>query len=101
MTSSTRRNTQEGSPCRPRDSNKQLLVRRGPGLAAGGEAALCNLLVQVLAREPSAKGGSVICNLRRKICCLRWHSVMWMCLKSWRKSLALWTDARLLVVQQI
>ena len=86
---------------------QQLLVRRGPGLAAGG--ALWNLLVQrigalrsVLARTPTARGRKVICNIRRKLCSLRWHfshnqPAMW----SWRKSLSRWTDARLQVVQQM
>ena len=56
--------------------------------------------------EPSTKEGSVICNIRRKLCSLRWHfshdqPAMWIWWESWRKSLALWTDARLQVVQQI
>ena len=68
--------------------------RRGPGPAAGGEAALWNLLVQLtealpymLAKAPSARGCKVVC------------PAMWSSWKSWRESLALWTDARLQVVQ--
>ena len=92
---------------------QQLLVRCRPGRAAGGETALWNLLVQrigalriVLARAPTARSGTVICNMRRKICSLRWHSAhdppaMWSWWKRWRKSLSRSTYARLQVAQQI
>ena len=94
----------------PATRQQQLLVRRGPGLAAGDEAAIWNMLAQrigalcsVLARTPTARGPEVICNTRRKFYSLRWHipPAMWRWWKSRRKSLSRWTDARLQVVQQI
>ena len=55
----------------PTPRQQQLVVRRRPGPLAGGEAALRKLPVQrigalrsTLARVPSAKGGSVVCNIR-------------------------------------
>ena len=53
-------------------------------------------------RRPTARSGTVVCNIRRKFCSLHWHFAHdppWW--KSWRKSLSRWTDARLQVVQQI
>ena len=49
----------------PTTRQHQVLVRRGPGPAAGGEAALWNLC--------AAWGREVNCNIRRKNCCSRWH----------------------------
>ena len=78
-----------------------------------GEAALWNLLVQrigalrsVLSRAPTARCGTVICNICRIFCGLRWHfahdpPAMWSWWKRWWKSLSRWTDAWLRVVQQI
>ena len=95
----------------PTTRQQQLLVRRGPGPAAGWRS--CNHQVQrigalrsVLARAPTDRGRDVICNIRRKICSLRWHfsrdpPAMWSCRKILRKSQSRWTDARLQVLQQI